>query len=86
MFSAHQDAADLPDFGKFTYRKFTPVDLNTILPNLPQDAYNTKGLVDIISGFLKYSFVARLGAGEVISRPWLKGDVDMPQDAKPWFH
>lgn len=83
-----QDAINLPDFGKFTYRQFPPADLKTLLPNIPNHEHEANDIIELVEGFLKFPGTERLKASAALQHTWLKhGNVphSLPSDALKWF-
>ena len=73
-----QEAASLPDFGKFSFKAFPPRLLTdpSILPNLPLS--ERESAADLVQRFLVYPFRERLAAREALQHPYLSFDKAVP--------
>jgi hypothetical protein len=83
---AIQEASNLPDFPKITFDPHAPVDLTTVLPNLP--ANNAEGPLGLLKGFLVVSASSRRSAKDSLALEWFKQDLVLPEkcggDANKW--
>lgn len=70
------EAASLPDYGKFTYKSFTPRDLRDLLPNMPSSsgAHGASCPADLVSRFLRYPYGERLSASEALRHAYLSSE------------
>jgi cyclin-dependent kinase 8/11 len=80
---ALQEAASLPDFGKFSFKAFPARSLSgpSILPNLPQSERDSAA--DLVQRFLVYPYRQRLTARKAMQHPYLSLDKTVPGRTAP---
>lgn len=80
---ATQEAASLPDFGKFSFKAFPPRLLTepSILPNLPPSERESTS--DFVQRFLVYPYRQRSAAREALRHPYMLPDKAVPTRMAP---